>query len=88
MLLSLAVVLVLSLLSYAMLVDSPTKFSRNKNEILRTLDLEIHRANKKDNLSSHCMKNSAVNDLRIGCIDGTVTRLRHGTTLQGAEKLH
>ena len=57
MLLALAVVLVPDPPLSAALFDPPTADSRKEsNEILRILDSEMHCANKKDHLTSHCMK--------------------------------
>ena len=83
MLLALFVVLVLDTLSSNALLDPITEDSRKEaNEILRTLDTEIYCANKKYHLKSHCVKNSAINDLRMVRIDSTEERLRCGITLK------
>ena len=81
MLIPLNFVLVLYPASSTALFDLPTTYSsKEANEILRTLDTEIHCVNEKDYLASHCMKKSVLNDLRMVRIDGTEL------TLQGTEK--
>ena len=57
MLLDLAVVLALDPPSSTTLFDPPTTDSRKEaNGILRSLDSEMHCANKKNHLTSHHMK--------------------------------